>query len=436
MQQSPARQARAWRTAAVAGVVLLAALPRIHSQVPGTVLEAEFRGAYTPAQIEELGRPLFSGFQPPASRLSVNSYDLKYVSTDFDGSSAVIHAQLFVPVYAAEAERPVLVFGSGTTGIADSCAPSLEQPEVRRWGHYRANMLAYAGAGFITIFPDYLGFNDPDRPQRYFSLKAEGHVMLDAARAARHFLTGGGSSARGTAATPAPTAASQAGPLPTSVRPAPAVFTAGYSQGGHAAFAAADLQREYAPEVPLVGVVGIAATTDVAALMKEGPYYAPYILYTYFRMYGRRVIDPALYLQDRWAATLEADVERMCVDQFQAYYPLEGRQLYRPELYEALHGGDLEGRFPALAAALKENRSGLGGHRLPALVIQGDDDIIVTTKTQDRLVEELLKRGSEVRYLVFPGVRHRYTRPAGFAASLDWMESHFRGLPALEGNRP
>lgn len=70
-------------------------------------------------------------------------------------------------------------------------------------------MLAYAGLGYIVIFPDYLGFNDSDRPQRYFSKLAEGHVMLDAVRAVFRFFESPGHA----------------------VRPSPAVFLTGYSQG-------------------------------------------------------------------------------------------------------------------------------------------------------------------------------------------------------------
>jgi acetyl esterase/lipase len=306
------------------------------------------------------------------------------------------------------------VFGSGTTGIADHCAPSLERPEVRRWGHYRGNMLSYAGVGLITVFPDYLGFNDPKRPQRYFSRAAEAHVLLDAARAVYDFFR----------------------QQEHSARPAEAVFAAGYSQGGHAAFAAADLGQEYAPDVPLAGIIGFSATTDVTTLMQEGAYYAPYILYTYSRMYGRERIDPGRYLQQRWATTLEADVERMCVDEFQLYYPFDGRRLYRPEFYRALHGGGLESRFPELAAALKENRSGLSGHGLPALIVQGGDDIIVTTLAQDRFVAGLRRAGSEVRYLVLPGVRHRFTRAAAFLRSVEWIEARFRSMASAGDQRP
>jgi pimeloyl-ACP methyl ester carboxylesterase len=386
---------------AALGAPTASAQSATRSAAPGALLEWSFREQCSPARIDELARPLFEGFESPNLRFAVDAYSLSFRSTDHDGSGAVIHAGLFVPRYVEPESRPVLVFGSGTTGISDACAPSLEVPEVRRWGHYRANMLAYASAGFITIFPDYLGFNDPERPQRYFSRQAEGHVLLDAARAARAFFA----------------------EYPQKVRPSGAVFTAGYSQGGHAAFAAADLQPSYAPEVRLRGVIGFAATTNVTTLLKEGAYYAPHVLYSYSSMYGRQQIEPADYLQERWARTLEIDANSMCVDEFQKLYPFDGRQLYRPEFYEALHGDRLGESYPALAAALFANRSGVSGHGLPALLVQGDADAIVTTASQTRFAEELRQAGSEVRLLVLKGIQHRYTRPAGFRASVEWMES-------------
>ena len=408
---SPAICRRSLPAAAAAALLALTSQAGAQTAGPGALLQWSLREQYSTARIDELARPLFEGFESPNLRFAVDTYELRYLSTDFDGSEAVIQARLFVPRYVEPESRPVLVFGSGTTGIADSCAPSREVPELRRWGHYRANMLAYAAAGFITVFPDYLGFNDPDRPQRYFSRQAEAHVLLDAARAVRAFFT----------------------EYPQKVRPSGVIFAAGYSQGGHAAFAAADLRPVYAPEVALRGVIGFAATTNVTALLKEGAYYAPHILYSYSAMYGKGQIDPADYLQERWARTLEADANSMCVDEFQNFYPFDGRKLYRPEFYEALHGDRLLEEYPALAAALSANRSGTSGHGLPALVVQGDADAIVTTASQARFVEELRQAGSEVRFLVLQGVQHRYTRPAGFRASVEWMES-LAALPAASAS--
>jgi acetyl esterase/lipase len=381
-----------------------ASLRAAPSVLPGSVISVKLAGTVRAAQIEQHEKALFEGYTLPPMRYAVDSYRIRYASTDFDGSPAEATAQLFVPRFPVPTERPLLVFGPGTTGIGDACAPSLEEAEGRRFGVYRENMLAYAGVGFIAVLPDYIGFNDPARPQRYFSKLAEGHVMLDAARAVFRYIQ----------------ASSHV------VRLKRAVFTAGYSQGGHAAFAAADLRGTYAPDVPLAGVIGFGSTNNVEALLREGPCYAPLIFYTYLQMY-RAAINPAEYLAERFARTLDSDVNTMCVDQFQAYYSFDGTRVYRPEFHAALYGNHLAEIYPSLAARLEENMSGLGGHMLPALLLQGGADFIITPASQERFVEALRAAGSAVRYRVFRGVPHKGTRQAGFAESIDWMERIARG---------
>ncbi len=387
---------------AVLSVVSAAAQPD-----PGTILSITPTGRVEPETIRGMAEPLFEHWGVPALPRSVDTYNIYYSTRDHDGSPARILAQLFVPVFDKPVERPVLVFGSGTTGVGDQCAPSLERPIARRWGHYRANMLTYASQGIITIFPDYLGFNDSERPQRYFAKDAEAHTMLDAARAVGNFL----------AARNSP------------VQPSDHLFTSGYSQGGHAAFAAADRRQDYAPELPLTGVVGFAATTDVETLFREGPYYAPNVVYSYLDMYGNQEIEPERYFQERWAASLDYDVPRLCVDEFQYYYPYDGRELYTQEFYDALYALDLARGFPELARRLEENATGLTGHGFPALVVQGNQDIIITTPSQTEFVEALRAAGSEVEYVTMDGVRHRHTRPAGFRDSVRWMKER-SGLEA------
>ncbi len=394
---------RAGRAAVAAIIFCLApaAASTAQGRLPGDVISVSPAGTARPGQIRQICGPLFADYAVPPVRHAVDSYILRFASTDADGSAIEIRAMLFVPQYARPATRPVLVFGSGTTGLADECAPSLEEPEKRYLGYYRENMLAYAGMGFITVLPDYAGFNDASRPQRYFSKAAEGHVMLDAARAVLRYMAASAHV----------------------VRVLPAVFTAGYSQGGHAAFAAADIRDAYAPEVPLAGAIGFGSTNDVEALVREGTCYAPLIFYTYQVLYGTADIDPSAYLLEKWAATLEADVTGMCVDRFQKYYGFDPAKVYRPEFRDALDGGSLAESYPGLAARLAENRSGLDGHGLPALVVQGGADFIVTPKTQRLFVEALRGAGSTVLYREYKGVPHKGTRQAGFLASVEWMET-------------
>jgi acetyl esterase/lipase len=64
---------------------------------------------------------------------------------------------------------------------------------------------------------------------------------------------------------------------------------------------------------------------------------------------------------------------------------------------------------------------------LPALILQGGADFIVTPATQQLFVDALRAAGSAVRYRVFPGVPHKGTRQAGFMESIEWMERIARG---------
>lgn len=396
---------------------------------PGELLSVKQIAHYPIAEILTEMTPLFEPFGVPDVRYPVDVYWIQFHSSDFDGSPAVARAQLFVPYLGRPADAqhrddrsenepatlPILTFGSGTTGIAERCAPILEIPELNRWGSYHANMLAYATDGFIVIFPEYIGFGDPETPQRYFSKAAEAHVMLDSIRAVYRFFDD-------TSASGGTNRSDFYGILPSET-----VFAAGYSQGGHAAHAAADLRPDYAPELPLTALVGFGQTNNIATLMREMAYYAPYIIYTFAEMYGYDEIDPADYLQQKWLPTLEEDMYQFCVEEFQFYYPRKGEELYTAEFHAALEEGRLQQAFPAMARRLEENLAGLSGHGLPALVLQGEHDIIITTPEQSRFVEQLRAAGSTVTYEILPDARHRDVRAAGFRASVEWMRSVARG---------
>lgn len=370
--------------------------------VPGTVLDVRFVGRVDAATVQQQARPTFANYGVPIIENAVDVYVIQYATTDLDGSLTPITAQLFLPVlHAGAAPTALYAFGSGTTGVGEACAPSREAEYGRPLGQYREYMQAYAGRGFVSIIPDYLGFNDPDRPQAYFHAVAEGRVMLDAIRATYAFLE-----------TEAPDL-----PAPTHV------FTAGYSQGGHAAFAAADLRPTYAPEVPLHGMIGFAPTTNVERLLREGPYYAPYIAVSYADTYGEEVFDPAAVLRDRWLPTLARDAEELCVDRAQAYYPFDENLMYAPEFRSALYGGSLGEAYPSIKSTLDANRTGLTGHGLPSLIVQGGQDIIVRDPTQELFVAELCEAGNETLYANYPEARHRHTKPAGFEDAIAWMKS-------------
>lgn len=376
--------------------------------VPGALLSIVFEERIAPQRIAAEGIPFFEEHPMPDPVYGADVYRLVFWTSDHDGSPVRAEASLYIPVSAEPIAAPVLAFGSGTTGVGDHCAPSLENPEIVRFGWYRSNMLAYAGQGIITIFPDYVGFNDTTIPQRYFSKPAEGYLMLDAIRAAREV------------------ASSVRTLLRTRTMPSDESFAAGYSQGGHAALAAADLRDEYAPEILLAGTIGFGSTNSVEALFRDAGYYPPNIVYVYNRLYGDEAVPVDRILQPRWAADLEQDVLTQCVNEFQRYYPFDVRGVYTEEFYAALVDRRLDEAFPVFKRVLDENYSGLDGHGVPTLIVQGLLDPIASVPSQREFVDRLRATGVEVTYLELEGITHRYTRPAGFVQSVRFIESHSR----------
>jgi acetyl esterase/lipase len=381
--------------------------------VPGDLIEATHLERWSAEEVGRRAAAVFGTHGPPAVTNAVDPWHLRFVTTGIDGEPDLVSAQAFTPVAPPSGPPPLLVYGAGTTGVAAVCAPSREGLLPAPLGSYRELMAPYAARGVTVVLPDYLGFDDAERPQAYFVAEAEAHVMLDAARAmvALYARAQGLGALRGD------------------------VFVGGYSQGGHAAFAAADRHADYAPEVPLRGAIGYAATTDVTELLATAAYYAPFVLLAYRSTYGP-AIDPAQVLAPRFAVNLEQEAGSFCVDRAQQVYAYEGERTYTPEFHRALQARDLAPLTPALALALEQNSTGLAGHGFPALVVQGGRDVIVRDVTQERFVAALCAAGSSVRYHHVPGARHRDTRPAGFEPTLTWLWERVNGAPPPSDCRP
>lgn len=373
----------------------------------GRLVEAVFVERWTPQEVQRRAAVAFGGYGAPLIENAVDLWLLRFTTTRFDGEVAVVRARAFTPVDPPRGAAPLLVYGSGTTGVAEACAPSREYERAAPLGYYRELLAPYAGRGVATVLPDYLGFEDPDRPQAYFHADSEAHVLLDAARAMTELYARVGDLGALRAET----------------------FFGGYSQGGHAAFAVADQHLAYAPDVNVTGVMGFAATTDVAALLATAAYYAPFVLLAYRSIYGDDV-DPAQVLARRFVPTLEQDAGTFCVDRAQQVYPYDGAGTYTDAFDRALQAGDPGAVAPGFARALAANATGLSGHGLPALLVQGGQDVIVRDRTQERFAAELCAAGSVVSYLHVPDARHRDTRPAGFEAALAWMWGLAVGAPA------
>jgi len=368
---------------------------------PGDIVSAELERTMSPADVDLFIATLYDGYDKPAALCSVDVWAVKFESVYPDGAPAVAFAQVFIPRLDGEPRTTALyAFGPGSTGLTDACRPSREHVAGIRWGLYRAHVLSHVGQGMIGVIPDYLGFGDPERDQYYMVAEAEASAMLHAIRAATLMARRGGYAGIGTIKN----------------------FVAGFSQGGHAAFAAADWRTRLAPDVQLAGIIGYGPSTDLVALFKEFPDVAPMALYTFRNLYGAGTVDPNLALASRFAPSLDIDVTRQCVGGMQSYYPIDPTKLFNERFSSSLLGNRLDDEFPGIARILRLNSTGLTRHGVPALILQGTDDIVVSVASQTAFAEASRRAGNAVELRVMQDVRHD-TRQAGFYQAQEWMKS-------------
>lgn len=372
--------------------------------VPVTVTPRSLAGQ----QAGQLASTEFWTTFEPVGNYTIEVYHLRYKTVDQNERVTEVEASLYVPQVDDPTNFPILVYGPGTTGLSDKCAPLNEGASGGNWGAYHSYMLEYTAQGLIGVLPNYQGFDEPNQAHPYFIAEFQARALLDAARAAYNFF----------AESPQ-----------IAARPMEAVFFAGYSSGGHAAFAAKDFAASYAPELPLKGVIGHGPTTNIETLLKEDAIFSPYIVQAYRDFYGPEVVDPAAVFQDRWLANFEADVMTRCVDGIFNYYSPNARQMYRPEFVEALFTDHLQTVIPAFKAALKTNAAGLSrdGVDIPALILQGTADQIVTPPSQMQFATSLCELGNYVTYVSYPAVDHSNIRLASFRDTINWIESVANG---------
>src|SRR5262245_41464448 len=169
-------------------------------------------------------------------------YRIMYLSETIAGAPTVVTALVEAPDDIAPfGGWKLLLYGHGTTGLADICAPSMAVDGDLADGDFANEFESIGNAtneGWVVAATDYEGLGGPGSHPMLVGV-SEGRSMLDAGRAARQIpgLYVGDTTA-----------------------------VAGFSQGGHAALWATQLAAEWTPEQPIVGTVVGAAASEVAAL--------------------------------------------------------------------------------------------------------------------------------------------------------------------------
>ncbi|MFI5550210.1 lipase family protein [Streptomyces sp. NPDC051738] len=316
---------------------------------------------------------------------------LMYKSTDSNGQPMAVTGAYIEPTAAwkGDGPRPLVAVAPGTMGQGDQCAASmgLEHPltlngQTVSVGYEDLAIYRLLAQGVAVVVTDYAGLGATDRLHTYVNRVDEGHAVLDGVRAAR--------SVNG-----------------ASVTTASRVGLFGYSQGGGATAAAAELQSSYAPDVTLAGTYAGAPPADLTSVTKavDGSELAGALGWS---LSGFLQSDPSLkpiaeaHLNAAGKAAL-ADLSTMCVgDALFGYgyakstkWTTDGRSV-----------NDIIAATPALQAFLDSQRIGTRKPSGPVRLATGVSDNLVPHGQARQLAVDWCKKGADVTYkaVVLPNV--------------------------------
>ncbi|WP_345342498.1 lipase family protein [Rhodococcus olei] len=304
---------------------------------------------------------------------------ITYASENGNGTPIVVSGTVAFPHGSApEGGWPVISWAHGTTGIADTCAPSGDTVDgaVHDYvGSVSATLDDWVKKGYVVVQTDYEGMGTPG-DHTYLNATSESNAVTDIVRAARHLDAGVGSK----------------------------WFVGGHSQGGAATVSASDQAVGRAPELSLLGAIAVAPGSGLSqtpAYIKSGnPAIAPALAFLPITLLGAAAADPAVkpeQIVTDAAAPLMTAARRGCIADIRAAVPsVPVDKAIRPD-------ADLGPWTSYLAAQEPSNAA----PKVPLLVAQGTADQLVTPAATNALVKELCGKGTRIDYRTYDGADHR-----------------------------
>ncbi|MGW0817867.1 lipase family protein [Streptomyces viridiviolaceus] len=347
---------------------------------------------------------------------------LMYKSTDANGEPVAVTGAYIEPTAAwrGEGPRPLVAVAPGTMGQGDQCAASmaLERPLLLNGrtvsvGYEDLSIYRLLARGVAVVVTDYAGLGATDRLHTYVNRVDGAHAVLDAVRAARSLGS-------------------------ASITSGSRVGLFGYSQGGGATAAAAELQPSYAPDVPLAGTYSGAPPADLTEVTEavDGSDLAGALGWS---LNGFLQTQPALrpiadrYLNAAGKAALE-DLSTMCVgDALFAY----GSARSTAWTTTGQSVSDIIRAEPALQTFLAEQRIGTLEPGSPVRVATGVNDNLVPHAQSRRLAVDWCRKGAKVTYdpVMLPNVgsgllNHFGPLLADQGHAISWLTDRLSGKPA------
>ncbi|MFJ9174763.1 lipase family protein [Streptomyces sp. NPDC102360] len=347
---------------------------------------------------------------------------IMYKTTDSNGKPAASTGAYIEPSakWRGSGPRPLVALAPGTQGQGDQCAASmgLEHPlringQTLVAGYEDLAIYRLLAKGVAVVVTDYIGLGTTDRLHTYVNRLDEAHAVLDAVRAARALKD-------------------------ATITSGSRVGLFGYSQGGGATAAAAELQPTYAPDVTLSGTYAGAPPADLAATTKaiDGTDLVGALGWS---LNGFLQSEPELraiadkYLNDKGRAALK-DLSTACVGDAILGYSSKKSSAWTKD------GQTLEDIIkaePRLQEFLNQQRIGTIEPQSPVRVATGVSDNLVPHGQARQLAVDWCGRGAQVTYkpVSIPDVgraliNHFAPLLTDQGPAINWLTDRLSGEPA------
>ena len=419
------------RLAALMGVSLSAAALSVVAGAPAQAADDSF---YTPPTTLPKANGTIIKSEPQklvieisqdgqAEKLPGKGTRIMYKSTNQAGKAVAVTGTYIEPTKAwtGTGARPLVGFASGTQGQGDTCAPSktlssaiVVKPGSFALGYEVPTIYGLLDKGMAVVVTDYIGLGNPDVLHTYTNRTDLGNATLDAVRAAKK-LPG------------------------TSLTSSSAIGLYGYSQGGGATGAAAELAPTYAPELKIAGAYVGAPTADLLAILKkvDGTSLTGVIGYA---INGLIEYSPALktILDKETNAAGKAALANskdLCTADSLFQYAFKKTTEWTASGKTAV---DVVNKYPEALAAVEKQKLGKVKNSFPTMILTGTQDDIVDHAQAKQLAKDWCAKGGNVKYepaiQAFPsggtGLNHITPIFVDSGKAFSWLTDRFNGKAA------
>ncbi|UZJ24236.1 lipase family protein [Rhodococcus antarcticus] len=327
-----------------------------------------------------------------------------YVSTDRTGTKIAVTGTVLTPraPWTGPGERPVVAYAVGTQGLGDQCAPSRQLDAGTEYeGTFITGLLA---RGYGITITDYQGLGTAG-VHTYTSREVTGRAVLDSVRAAQR--------------------------LPAANLPDHGpVALSGYSQGGGATAAAAEIAPTYSPELDLRGVVAGAVPADLGAVARnlDGSLYFSFLGYSLAGLSASYGVQLDGYLNARGRRVVAA-LEQQCTTDSIAAFPF---------VRSSSLTSDGRSATQLLATApfrgiVADQRIGTRPPAVPVLVTHSLLDDVIPYAVGRNLATQWCGEGASVQMATNLAPTHVGGALGSYPASFAFLEARFAGVPAARG---